>query len=917
MLDAGVSIRQDQRNDHRPSPEFAAMGIAQNLSVLACRQLLGGACSAVGCHLGEDAAERAVEFLVHRFTDQSQRLSGALEKANDRGWSSLEIALAGDSLWERCKLLLAPGEEKAFREQVRAFLDVAPLGDLPGHGSEFRQECLRQLRAARKAGALQAGALNAATLAREVGAFARFSDPRHLIAAEFRVLEQTAEELKHQGYGAVAHLVTLRPDNGEPLLVLGVRYFFRRAIEEDSQLFQGLAFAQLERLQQTQEQGFAGLHRLLTEQGARLQEVLESLEKTVAETHAAVLDIQEEQKRQGEQHRDIYHAVIDVQRRLDLLQREVRPRDSLSIRSDGERRLVREVVLRYRALPEERRRELPALLNAVGKLEVAAGEFGAAEKDFAAVAGLVTDRQARGEAHLNAHRAALENRDWDTALRELLAAVKLDEARFAPFPVAKYEPRRILGAGGFGVAYLCRHRQLGAEVVVKTIIGDGLDRSVEDVFAEAKALWALDHPAIIRLLDCGYADPAHSARPYFVMNYFEGQTLEVQARAQPLAVDDLLSVARQMADGLHAAHSRGILHRDVKPGNVLVRQGADGWQVKLIDFGLALRHDSLPSTAVSSKTLHGSSIAGTLDYAAPEQMGKLSGVTVGPTADVYGFARTCCYALFGTPQPLPRHWRSLPQPLADLLEQCLEEKPEQRPAFPTVLQRLPRSGAAGKCPLPVVETAPTAPAADPATLTPEQRLQELAALAERVRGCTRCPVLVRSRTHTVFGTGPLDPDVLFIGEAPGGDEDAQGEPFVGAAGQLLNRIIAATGLKREDVYICNVLKCRPPGNRTPQPDEVHNCSEYLHRQIALVRPKVICALGGCAAQNLLGSGLSLGKLRGRWHDYRGTPVLCTYHPAFLLPHRSPEKKKDVWEDMKLLLQRLGRPIPGTARPPVT
>jgi DNA polymerase len=219
--------------------------------------------------------------------------------------------------------------------------------------------------------------------------------------------------------------------------------------------------------------------------------------------------------------------------------------------------------------------------------------------------------------------------------------------------------------------------------------------------------------------------------------------------------------------------------------------------------------------------------------------------------------------------------------------------------------------------LPVVAPAPAAPAVDPATLTPEQRLQELAALAERVRGCTRCPVLVRSRTHTVFGTGPLDPDVLFIGEAPGGDEDAQGEPFVGPAGQLLNRIIAATGLKREEVYICNVLKCRPPGNRTPQPDEVQHCSEYLQRQIALVRPRLICALGGCAAQNLLGNSLSLGKLRGRWHDYRGTPVLCTYHPAFLLPHRSPEKKKDVWEDMKLLLQRLGKPIPGTARPPVT
>jgi DNA polymerase len=157
--------------------------------------------------------------------------------------------------------------------------------------------------------------------------------------------------------------------------------------------------------------------------------------------------------------------------------------------------------------------------------------------------------------------------------------------------------------------------------------------------------------------------------------------------------------------------------------------------------------------------------------------------------------------------------------------------------------------------------------------------------------------------------GPLDPELCFIGEAPGADEDAQGEPFVGAAGQLLNRIIAACGMKREEVYIANIIKCRPPGNRTPQVDEAANCREYLENQLELVRPKFLCALGSTAAHYLLNTTLSIGKLRGRFHDYRGTPVLCTYHPAFLLPHRSPDKKKDVWEDMKLLLARMGRPIP--------
>jgi len=194
-----------------------------------------------------------------------------------------------------------------------------------------------------------------------------------------------------------------------------------------------------------------------------------------------------------------------------------------------------------------------------------------------------------------------------------------------------------------------------------------------------------------------------------------------------------------------------------------------------------------------------------------------------------------------------------------------------------------------------------------ATQTPEERRQELTVLAEVVSRCTRCSVLAAARTQTVFGVGAVDAELCFIGEAPGSEEDRKGEPFVGPAGQLLDRIIAACGMKREQVYICNILRCRPPGNRLPLPDEAHNCREYLERTLELVRPKFICCLGACAAQNLLGSTLSIGRLRGRFHDYRGIPVLCTYHPAYLL--RNPGAKKDVWDDMKKLLARMGRPVP--------
>ena len=193
-------------------------------------------------------------------------------------------------------------------------------------------------------------------------------------------------------------------------------------------------------------------------------------------------------------------------------------------------------------------------------------------------------------------------------------------------------------------------------------------------------------------------------------------------------------------------------------------------------------------------------------------------------------------------------------------------------------------------------------------LTIEQRKQELKILAEKVCQCARCPELASSRMQTVFGVGQVGAELCFIGEAPGADEDAQGEPFVGAAGQLLDKIIAACKMKREEVYICNIIKCRPPGNRTPLPNEAANCREFLEGQLELIQPRFICALGSTAAKYLLNTTQGIGQLRGRFHNYRGIPVMCTYHPAYLLPHRSPGKKKDVWDDMKMLLARMGRPV---------
>lgn len=189
----------------------------------------------------------------------------------------------------------------------------------------------------------------------------------------------------------------------------------------------------------------------------------------------------------------------------------------------------------------------------------------------------------------------------------------------------------------------------------------------------------------------------------------------------------------------------------------------------------------------------------------------------------------------------------------------------------------------------------------------EDRAAALCVVADLVAGCTRCTELAETRTQTVFGVGDPNARILFIGEAPGADEDAQGQPFVGRAGQLLTKIIEACKLKREDIYICNVLRCRPPGNRNPTDEEASNCREYLDAQIAIVRPEYIVCWGAVAARNLLDSKAAIGKLRKKFHEhaYADTTakVLCTYHPSYLL--RNPAAKKDVWSDMQLLFADMG------------
>ncbi len=176
-------------------------------------------------------------------------------------------------------------------------------------------------------------------------------------------------------------------------------------------------------------------------------------------------------------------------------------------------------------------------------------------------------------------------------------------------------------------------------------------------------------------------------------------------------------------------------------------------------------------------------------------------------------------------------------------------------------------------------------------------------IREDIGDCTRCKLSKQGRKQIVFGVGNPRADLMFIGEAPGADEDEKGEPFVGRAGQLLTNMIKAMGLSREEVYIANIIKCRPPGNRTPERDECETCSPFLMRQIQAVAPKAIVALGAVAAKTLLAINAPMSELRGRWYDFRGTKLAVTYHPAFLL--RDPRQKKETWKDLQMVMKELG------------
>ena len=689
------------------------MSRINNLMWFGLRQAIGGL-------VGEEAlglSNSAINFVRKLFADNSQTLPAALAKANDRAWQSLSIALAGDGIFDSIKVFFSSGDDKGIREQVRVFLDGYTLA-FGGSSVEFRKQCLQELNQAKAKGLLTAKNISANEMSKQAANFERYTDPSKMITAAGHVMEQIAEDLSIE-FPNLGKLMGQTPEGSPPLLVSAFAYFFRREVETNDELSNGLVFDGLRQLSASQAKGFGEVGKALNSMGddfekvinqlVRIETRVEEVSLVVKGTHVAVLDMHAELQKLGSAHlgnadevRQLMHEVIQKIEQVGMKHGEVKPQHSFSIRTEGERAAVKQLLARFRQIPAQQQQQVPALQNGIGKLQFGSGDFDEARATFNAVSNNTSDSSAKAEAHFNAYRAALESKNFVEAFVAIQVTASLDPKRFEPFPISRYKPKSLLGAGGFGAAFLCHDQFLNSAVVVKTLHDTEIESNMAKVFNEAQILKKLHHPAIISVEDCGYADLTKMARPYIVMEYFPGLSLEkfIQERGI-ITPEEMTLVALQVAEGMHAAHQNNILHRDLKPDNILVRKEGRNWKVKIIDFGLAMRKTTIETSIAArgeGETTIGNSVAGTIKYAPPEQMGDMKGVKAGAYSDVYSFGKVFCYALFKTTDPKDRHWKGVAENirgnLKEMVDQCKEEELKYRYAdFEPVLKILKGLGS--------------------------------------------------------------------------------------------------------------------------------------------------------------------------------------------------------------------------------
>jgi formylglycine-generating enzyme required for sulfatase activity len=693
---------------------FSQINLEQNMSRIN-NLMWFGLRQAIGGLVGQEAlglSNFAIHFVGNLFEDNSQTLPAALAKANDRAWQSLSIALAGDGIFDSIKVFFSPGDDKGIREQVRVFLNGNTLA-FGGSPVEFRKQCLLELNQAKAQGLLTAKNISANEMLNQAANYERYTDPSKMITAAGHVMEQIAADLSIE-FPNLGKLMAQIPEGSPPLLVSAFAYFFRREVETNDELSNGLVFDGLRQLSASQAKGFGEVGKALNSMGddfekvinqlARIETRVEEVSLVVKGTHVAVIDMHAELQKLGSEHlgnadevRRLMHDVIQKIEQVGMKHGEVKPQHSFSIRTEGERAAVKQLLSRFRQIPAQQQQQVPALQNGIGKLQFGSGDFEEARATFKAVSNNTSDSSAKAEAHFNAYRAALESKNFFEALVSIQVAASLDPKRFEPFPISRYKPKSLLGAGGFGAAFLCHDQFFNSEVVVKTLHDTEIESNMTKVFNEAQILKGLHHPSIISVQDCGYADLTKMARPYIVMEYFPGPSLENFIQDQgTITPEEMTLIGLQMAEGMHAAHQNNILHRDLKPDNILVIKEDRNWKVKIIDFGLAMRSATIETSMAArgeGETIIGNSVAGTVKYAPPEQIGEMIGVRPGTYSDVYSFGKVFCYALFKTTDPKDRHWKEVAENirgnLKEMVDQCKEEELEFRYAdFEPVLKML-------------------------------------------------------------------------------------------------------------------------------------------------------------------------------------------------------------------------------------
>ncbi len=435
---------------------------------------------------------------------------------------------------------------------------------------------------------------------------------------------------------------------------------------------------------------------------------------------------------------EIVALLLDLRKRLELRD-QLRMQDSVSVRSESQRRQVHEVLAKVNSLPSEVRNR-PEILAQQGSVLVAAGDAKAASRCFEQAQQAASDDKLGGTYAYNAFLAHLQAGELKEALARYLEAVRLNPADSELFDGDRYQPTGILGAGGFGIAFLCRN-QVGERRVVKALIADGIDP--ENVFSEAEILRDITSEHVARVYEWGWADRMAQRGAFIVSEYAGDEDLaDAVARRGPMPEGHAVPVMLRVAEGLAAAHARGVIHRDIKPANIMIHEREGSFWPKLIDFGLGLRTETLESLrrsisgSAAQQTVFGQEIAGTLAYAPPEQKGELAS-PVGPWSDVFAFGRAACFILFGTAQPLRSHWQTVSDALGEVLEKCQARQPRDRyQSFTEVIASLHEVQAAsshsGPIPRPSGPQPPTAhrppppPAAKlkPARPVPNPKLQK-------------------------------------------------------------------------------------------------------------------------------------------------------------------------------------------------